>query len=99
MGSVYLRGVQFENGGQGGAGSPVLAFKNTVTSNYSSYVSKCSFSRCGAECVRFTNAKNLIFENNVLYDSIRSHIRSVQLRQARISSNIMIQSRKDPLSS
>ena len=48
--------------------------------------------------MKFTNAKNFIFENNVLYDSMRSHIRAVQIRQAKIRSNIMIRSQKDPIS-
>lgn len=99
MGSAYLRGVEMSNGGQGGSGPAVLRFKNTVASSKASSISKCSFNKCGSECVKLENAKNLIFENNVLYEAIRSHIKGVQLRQVRISSNIMINSRKDIKSS
>lgn len=61
MGSVNLKGVEFQNGGQGSNHEAVLGFKNTVTSNYSSQVSKCSFNKCNGECVKFTNAKNFLF--------------------------------------
>jgi hypothetical protein len=46
MGSVKLQGVEFQNGGQGSSFESVLAFKNTVNSNFSSEISKCSFNKC-----------------------------------------------------
>jgi hypothetical protein len=84
MGSVNLNGVEFQNGGQGSNSEPVLALKNTVMSNYSSQISKCSFNRCNGECIKLTNAKNFILEKNVMFDASRSHIRTLQIRQAKI---------------
>lgn len=36
MGSIFMRGVELVNGGQGGSGAPVLGFKNTVASTKTS---------------------------------------------------------------
>lgn len=89
IGSVNLKGVQFNNGGQLDSYDASLRFLN-VLGGKTSTVSATSFMTCYHRCLHIESSENIDFLNNVLYNSHQYSVQMKSIKSLNFKNNLMV---------